>query len=112
MRIKFDMAVVGDVTLEEVVSRIPVGCRYDNGNNQERYEDGTDCGNRYDYVTIGLNNVWGANEGNASITSYEKVGYHAGSADFILGVLAAGCPVYVAWEGSTLYEWRRVVLGM
>lgn len=43
------------------------------------------------YVNVAVNNVWSDN----CISSYEKIGFHTGSADFISGVLDSGCPVYV-----------------
>jgi hypothetical protein len=82
-----------------------------NGPSQARYDEGIEYGDKCDYVTIGLRNVWGAKAGNADISSYERIGYHAGSADFILGVLATACPVYVAWDDGDGYHWSRVTLG-
>lgn len=64
--------------------------------NAARYADGVDTGNDSVSVSIGINNVWGANtKDGGCVSSYERIGYHSGSVDFIDGVLSTGCPVVV-----------------
>jgi hypothetical protein len=46
-------------------------------------------------VTIGQNDVWGAHHGNTSISSYEKLGYHANTADLLRGFLDSGVEIIV-----------------
>lgn len=58
------------------------------------FDRGVKVGNEATKVTIALNNTWGAKLKNGgSATSYEKIGYHAGSVDFLDGVLSTGVPV-------------------
>jgi hypothetical protein len=64
------------------------------------FKRGEDLGDEADYVTISVNNVWGGRTTHAlgytgHISSYERIGYHSGSNDFIAGVLRSGCPVFV-----------------
>ena len=78
--------------------------------NKERREDGINIGLCSDYVSIGINNVWGASGKDGSRTSsYERIGYHTGSVDFIGGVLSTGCPVYVYREVDGKMTKKRVV---
>ncbi len=64
--------------------------------NDARFAEGVDMGNQCVYVSVAVNNVWGAQALNGGcITSYERIGYHAGSVDFINGVLSTDCPVVV-----------------
>ena len=110
-RIAFDRPVVGEVTLSQVVKRIPAKARRTGSSVEARYVEGVKYAGELDYVTIALNNVWGGKAGhNGRVDSYERVGYHTGGDDFILGLLAGGCPVYCAWDGDSGLEWKRVVL--
>lgn len=60
------------------------------------FERGVKTGESMEYVAIAVNNVWGGrSKDGAGVSSYEKIGYHAGSVDFIKGVLSTGCPVRV-----------------
>jgi hypothetical protein len=72
------------------------------------YMRGMFAGDEMESVTIAVNNVWGGRgKDGASVQSYEKIGYHAGSTDFIRGVLAAGCPVRVfraGGDGISIFE--------
>jgi len=65
---------------------------------EERRADGIKTGNKFDYVSISVNNVWSASKPGSQCCSCEKIGYHRGSVDFILGVLSTGCTVYVYRE--------------
>ena len=69
---------------------------------------GVDVADEMESVTIAVNNVWGGTSKNGgSVTSYEKIGYHAGSIDFIKGVLSTGCPVKVfrcGGDGISTFE--------
>jgi len=66
--------------------------------DKKRCADGITTGNRFDYVNISVNNVWSASKRGCQCSSYEKIGYHRGSVDFITGVLSTDCPVYVYRE--------------
>ncbi len=72
------------------------------------FNRGVETADEMESVTIAVNNVWGGRLKNGgSSQSYEKIGYHAGSTDFIRGVLAAGCPVRVfraTGNGISIYE--------
>lgn len=62
---------------------------------QEHRDRGIHQAEDSERVTISLNGTWSAklkNGGNC--TSYEKIGYHAGSKEFIEGVLSTECEVY------------------
>ena len=87
------------ITLLEVVTathHVLTGLRMEVEGNAQRFADGARIGNESKYVTIGTNNVWGASGKNDSSTvSYERIGYHSGSVDFIAGVLSTDCPVIV-----------------
>jgi len=64
------------------------------------YQRGLQDGPTFRSVTIAVNNVWGAScRDGGNLSSYEKVGYHAGSVDFIKGILDSGCPVRVYRDG-------------
>ena len=64
--------------------------------DSEAFAKGVGYADEMEYVSIPVNNVWGGRaKDGGSVSSYEKVGYHAGSVDFIVGVLCGGCPVYV-----------------
>ena len=58
------------------------------------YDRGSTDGANMTVCTIAINNVWGGwTKTGGSVASYEKIGYHAGSLDFIRGVFDSGCPV-------------------
>jgi len=66
----------------------------------EHYERGFQQGVEAERVSIAVNNVWSASIAarpgcSTSVQSYERIGYHAGSASFLAGVLNSGCPVTV-----------------
>ena len=108
----FDGEVVGTVTIKQVADRISVENRYfANRNGQAGYDRGLKDAGEMDYVTISLNNVWGGRAGGGSVQSYERIGYHSGSVDWLLAMVTEQCPVYCAWDTGNGYEWRRVELG-
>lgn len=77
----------------------------------EHYERGVDYGRKMEYITIALNNVWsGRSKECASVTSYEKIGYHTGSVDFVIGLLSTDCPIYVYrnGDGGELEKYRLI----
>lgn len=66
----------------------------------DAYSRGRADGPTFLEVTIAVNNVWGADcRDGGTLSSYERIGYHAGSVDFIRGVLDSGCPVRVYRNG-------------
>ncbi len=78
--------------------------------NKERRADGIETGNCSDYVSIGTNNVWGAlGKDDSRTSSVERIGYHTGSVDFIIGVLSTDCPVYVYRQVGKELTKKRLV---
>jgi len=66
------------------------------GVDQDNFERGVKTGNEAESVSIAVNNVWGARMKNGGhCSSYEKIGYHAGSVSFLLGIVSTHCPVHV-----------------
>ena len=73
---------------------------------EKSYRKGREDGPTFMVVSIAANNVWGAScRDGGNLSSYERIGYHAGSVDFIKGVLDSGCPVRVYRDGW--YELER-----
>ena len=74
----------------------------------DHFARGVEVAGEMESMSIAVNNVWGGRLKNGgSSQSYERIGYHAGSTDFIRGVLSAGCPVSVfrcGGDGITVYE--------
>ena len=67
---------------------------------ENSYHKGLVEGPTFQAVTIATNNVWGADcKNGSSLSSYEKIGYHAGSVSYIKGILDSGCPVRVYRDG-------------
>lgn len=61
---------------------------------KKRYEEGLQTAEEYEYVTIAINGVWGGRKKDgASVGSYEKLGFHACTADFLQGILESGVQV-------------------
>ena len=72
---------------------------------QQRYHDGCETCRAYEEVTIAINDTVGAKvKGPRGQTGqangYERLGYHAYTADFLQAILDSGCPVWVARIGS------------
>jgi len=75
----------------------------------KKYEEGKQQGANSCVVTIAVNDVWGATEWRgASVSSCEKIGYHAGSAAFLRGVLESGCVVVVVRSNAEGLEYFRL----
>lgn len=75
---------------------------------KEAFEKGVAYGRNVEELTIALNNTWGAKlKSGGMVTSYEKIGYHVGSVEFLNGVFSTGVPVY-RWvdEGGELKKVR------
>ena len=67
------------------------------------FDKGITQAEEMDYVIIDSNNVWGGpTKDGGWLFSYERIGYHRGSADFAAGLIEAGCPVYVGINGKVL----------
>jgi hypothetical protein len=63
---------------------------------QKQYEKGLQYGRDAVKVTIGVNSVWGATmKDGGHVGSYEKIGYHACTADLLQGFIDSGVPIYV-----------------
>jgi hypothetical protein len=82
-----------NVLTGEVMSVPPVSA------DGEHFKRGEDQGDEADYITLSVDNVWGGQTtsrwGVGHISSYERIGYHSGSAHFMAGVLRSGCPTFV-----------------
>lgn len=62
--------------------------------NAEQHAKGLDIGSKAEHVTIAVNGVWGAKMKDGShIHSYEKIGYHAGTAALMDGFKASGVEI-------------------
>lgn len=73
----------------------------------EQYQKGLAIGYESEYITISVSNVWGcqfkvspAHPYGGSCSSYETIGYHAGTAALLRGMLDSGCPIKVYRYGS------------
>jgi len=65
-------------------------------NSPSDFDRGVDTAKGMEYITIATNNTWGGrSDCGGSVSSYERIGYHAGSIDFIRGALSTGCAVRV-----------------
>lgn len=68
----------------------------DRAKQVENFKRGFLTGRRAEHVFVAVNNVWSAKtKDGGHLQSYEKLGYHAGTAWFFLGVLKSGCPVTI-----------------
>jgi hypothetical protein len=55
---------------------------------QQQYDEGLKIGSNARCIIINYNSVWNSsNKDNSHILSYEKIGYHAGTADLLHGFL-------------------------
>lgn len=96
------------MTIEELTAGIDGFEASSHDLKRAHYARGLSQGNEMESITIAVNNVWGGRaKDGASVQSYEKIGYHAGSTDYIRGVLSSGCPVRVfraTGNGISIYE--------
>lgn len=77
------------------------------GYAKEQYEKGLRIGQESLYVSIACNSTWGARgKDGSSTSSYEGIGYHAGTGWLLKGFLDSGCPivVYRMLEGQPITE--------
>ena len=71
------------------------------------FDRGISEGGKMTVCTIAINNVWGGRtKDGGHVSSYEKLGYHSGSLEFIRGVLASGCRVvkYFVGDDKRIHE--------
>jgi hypothetical protein len=62
----------------------------------EAYAKGRRIGAKAQEVTIAINDTWGATSDNGGhITSYQRIGYHADTAELLRGILDSGCKLAV-----------------
>jgi len=108
IRETFDRPVVGVMSLGEVVARrkgAMGGAVMPITRAGKRYADGKDYANQLAYMTLSDSNCWSGPTNNGGwCSSYECIGYHSGSVDFLAGALDAGCAVYAHCEDG----WRVV----
>lgn len=71
---------------------------------EEAYQRGLKQGQDSTLITIATNNVWGARtKDGASVSSYEKIGYHAGTEELLRGFWNSDCPIRVYYSTSSSY---------
>ena len=78
---------------------------WDGPHNQEyrkqQYETGRNYGERATMVSSNYNGVWGARLKDGShVSSYEGIGYHAGTSDLLQGFLDSGALITVYRRGQ------------
>lgn len=63
----------------------------------EQYDKGIALAKEFTEINIAVNDVWSASnpEQRKSCHSYEKLGYHAGTASLLAGMLDSGLPIFV-----------------
>ncbi|MHC4705124.1 MAG: hypothetical protein ACYTFQ_31630 [Planctomycetota bacterium] len=84
------------ITLAEVLGVDHVSTDPADYADSAAFKRGADYARMMEYISIAVNNVWGGRAVNGGcVSSYEKIGYHAGSVDFIVGALSAGCQIIV-----------------
>jgi hypothetical protein len=68
--------------------------------DKQQYAEGLKQAEGLQYLTIGYNGCWGGFTKNCgSLTSYERIGYHASTAALLKGFLDSGIPIFVyRWE--------------
>lgn len=60
------------------------------------YERGQRTASECVYITISVNNVWGGRtKDGGALYSYEKIGYHSGSVEFLRGAYEAKAEIRV-----------------
>jgi hypothetical protein len=83
----------------------PVSAEY----AREQFEAGLAVGNDFDYVVVSVRDTWGAgmDDGSRSCSAYERLGYHAGTADLWRGVLSSGTRIKVCRyiDGELVTTW-------
>ena len=101
------MTVLPTITIEELVGNTN---GFADSSRPADFERGVETAGKMECITIAVNNVWGGrSKDGASVSSYEKIGYHAGSIDFIKGALSVGCPVRAyRWRYGGLMEFEVV----
>lgn len=63
---------------------------------REQYKTGLQAGKDAKMIFITYGSTWAATMKSGSyLTSYEGIGYHAGTADLLRGFLDSGCPIVV-----------------
>ena len=76
---------------------------------REQFEKGLAVGTDFDYVVVSIRDTWGAgmDDGCKSLSAYERLGYHAGTADLWRGVLASGTRIKVCRyaDGNLVTTW-------
>lgn len=72
--------------------------------SEEAYQKGLELGKECQKITIATNNVWGAStKDGASISSYEKIGYHSHTEELLRGFWDSGCPIQVYYSTESSY---------
>jgi hypothetical protein len=77
---------------------------------KQQYTKGLEQGKRACCIWIAANGTWGADtlEGGF-ISSYEGIGYHAGTADLLRGFLDSGCQVKVYRNARSTYQTETII---
>ena len=63
----------------------------------KQYQQGIDLVKDFTEINISVNDTWSASnpEKRSSLNAYEKIGYHAGTASLLTGMLDSGLPIFV-----------------
>lgn len=77
--------------------------------SQSHYQRGLETGKKCEEIVIAVNGVWnGRTKDGGALHSYEKIGYHAGTEEFLRGIFASECPVYCCYFADGDLVRRRV----
>jgi hypothetical protein len=81
--------------------RTDYDCRFGPESKSAKQRDGYVTGLSLQRFAIGQNGVWcGVPKDGGSLISYERIGYHALTAQFLQGILDSGCPIVVYRKGK------------
>lgn len=69
----------------------------DTPNRKEwQYAKGLETGKKASHISISYTGVWGALlKDGGDLSGYEKIGYHANTADLLRGFIDSGCEIHV-----------------
>lgn len=75
--------------------------------DEGHFKRGIEAGLSHRTISIAMNNTWGGKtrKDDGCTSSYETIGYHAGSVEFLDGVLATDCNVVRAVPILNSFQW-------
>ncbi len=80
-----------------------------------QYQKGLEIGQQAKHVFITAGTTWGSvNKNGSQTSSYEGIGYHAGTAYLLHGFLDSGVPIYVyrEYRKSEIITEKREIIPM